>query len=70
MTKRTRPFHKDGDCEEVCADGRLCHHWAMFTMIRIDGTTKALCTRHANAEREQRERRPEAFNPVKFVTVK
>lgn len=70
MTKTPRPLHQPGDCEQVMADGRLCHHWAMFIMTRIDGAKVAYCTRHANAIREQREARPDLFNPVTFSTVR
>ena len=69
-TPRPKKLHRDGDCEEVLANGHLCAQWAMFTMTRIDRTTMALCTRHANQLRDLHAAQPEKFNPVKFTTVK
>ena len=69
MTKKHRPVHWPDDCEQIMPDGKLCHHWGMFKMIRIDGSHKLFCMRHANETREQIESRPELFNPVRFVTV-
>lgn len=67
--KRFRPIHKVGDCEMSIGGYVLCATRATFTMTRVDKTTMALCTRHANVVRAQIDARPYAYNPVRFTQI-
>lgn len=69
MTRKFRALHKVGDCEMSVGGYVLCATRATFTMTRVDKTTMALCTRHANVVRAQIDSRPESFNPVRFTQI-
>jgi len=67
---RPRDTHKGGDCEIIRRDGTMCATLAKVKMVREDGSSMMLCTRHSNQLRDQIAGHVELYNPVTFSVTK